>query len=199
MRRTFLYLIMVLALPIEAASAELSADAYEPYTRRGYEKTFAKWGQAGIKKVNEYRKKAAIAASQSAKCDKVDYAELSDNRSSPPAKIVIFVDCSNGQRFYISNEELDRQKAAVSVQSKTADIKDSDLISACESSIRHSLKFPSSFDKSWFSSNVYRAPQGNVVVTFDFTAKNGFGMDLLQQARCVTDDRGLHPPEIYNR
>lgn len=189
--------LMVAVTPLWAA--EPNPETYAPYTRKGFEKTFKKWGEAGMKRVNEYRKKAAFAAASSSSCDKVEYADLSDNRSLPPKKIVVFVDCANGQRFYLDNDELDKQASASSIADRTRGLKDSDLISSCETSIRQSLKFPSSFDKSWFSTNVYRAPQGNVVVTFDFTAKNGFGMDLPQQARCVTDDRGTHPPEIYNR
>lgn len=194
--------LMVLFVSVSVAplwASEPNPETYAPYTRKGFEKTFKKWGDAGMERVNEYRKKATFAVANSSSCDKVEYADLSDNRSQPPNKIVVFVDCANGQRFYLDNTELDKQASATSIADRTRGLNDKDLISSCETAIRQSLRFPSSFDKAWFTTNVYRAPQGNVVVTFDFTAKNGFGIDLPQQARCVTDDRGTHPPEIYNR
>jgi len=198
-KRALIVGVIAASLASHVLARDPSPDTYSPYTKKGYAKTFKKWGSKGVAKINSYRKAAALKVAEIPSCDNVEYADLSDNRSSPPDNIVVFVDCTNGQRFYLTSAELDSNEAASSNQEKTASLNDSDLISACEKSILSSLKFPSSFDKSWFSTNVYRAPQGNVVVTFDFTAKNGFGMNLPQQARCVVDDRGMHPPEISNR
>lgn len=182
-----------------AASDKIDSNVYDAYTQKSYPKTFKAWGKKGVAKIDKYRALAAEESIKNPRCDYVETAELSDSRSSPPNNVVIFVDCRNGERFYLSSDELDVKSGSQSIRQKTAAIKDSDAILQCETAVTKMLKFPSSFDKSWFSSNVYRAPQGNVVVTFDFSAKNGFGLDLPQQARCVFDDRGMHQPEITNR
>jgi len=182
-----------------AMAKDVDPSAYTPYTKKAHPKTFKSWGKSGIDKINKYMKEAAIRASQSPKCDNVESSDLSDNRSAPPNKIVIFVDCSNGERFYFASSDLDSQGEAVSQKEKTGAFTDSAYVARCEEAIRMTLKFPSSMDKDWFSTNVYRAPTGNVAVTFDFSAKNGFGGTLPQKARCAFDDRGMHPVEITNR
>lgn len=194
-------LIGLLGASVSTAAPAGAVDpiAYAPYTPKGYPTTFAKWGAKAVARIDGYRKVAAERAASNPACDKVEVSELSDIRSAPPNKIVIFVDCTNLQRFYFTAAELDAGMAPVSIQQKTAAIPDSELVARCEATVRRALRFPSSFDKSWFTTNVYRAPTGNVVVTFDFSAKNGLGLDLPQRARCVTDDRGQHPPEITDR
>ncbi len=182
-----------------AHAENVDPSAYTPYTQKAYPKTFRTWGKAGVSKINKYMKIGAYRAAESPRCDTVETADLSDNRSSPPNNIVIFVDCANGERFYFTSKELENSGSAQSQKQKTEHVGDSAYSSQCEHAIQQELKFPSSMDKKWFSTNVYRAPQGNVVVTFDFDAKNGFGINLPQRARCVFDDRGMHPVEIVNR
>jgi hypothetical protein len=62
------------------------------------------------------------------------------------------------------------------------------------------MTYPSTFRSSIFSQSVYRAPiTGNIVVTVEFKAKHGFGMELPMTARCIFDDPGMNEPEITNR
>ncbi|WP_266030427.1 hypothetical protein [Brucella intermedia] len=182
-----------------AADENIDSNVFDPYTPKAYPKTFKTWGKNVVAKIDKYRALAAREVIKNPKCDFVESSELSDNRSSPPNKIVIFVDCRNGERFYLTSNEIDKKVAPKSVEQKTASINDDVAFQQCETAVMRALKFPSSFDKAWFSSHIYRAPQGNVVVTFDFSAKNGLGIDLPQQARCVFDDRGMHQPEITRR
>lgn len=198
LRIEFLLIISICSsLPVEAK--EPSPSAYAPYTRKGWENTFKVWGAKGMKRINEYRKKAAFSVASSQSCDNVEYAEFSDIRSYPPNNIVIYVDCRNGQRFYLTSDELDQKTQARSVSEKTSSVSDSKLIQSCVSMVQTALPFPSTFQRSGDGAEVYRAPQGNLVVTFNFTAKNAIGIDVPQRGRCVTDDRGTHLPEISNR
>src|SRR3546814_912224 len=80
--------------------AAIDRNIYDPYTREPYPETFARWGDAGVRKINRYRIDAAELVSENRRCDFVDIAELSDTRSEPPTRVVIFVDCRNGERFY---------------------------------------------------------------------------------------------------
>ena len=187
------------ALPPSAHEAGRDPSALAPYDAKSYPKTYATWGAKGVKKIETYRGLAAKSVSANLGCDFIEAVDLSDNRSVPPNKIVIFVDCRNGARFYLSSVELDAGSRAKSIADVTGGYTDSQLDKQCEDAVIATLRFPSSFDRKFGTTSVYRAPQGNAVVTFDFTAKNGLGIELPQSARCVTDDRGIQPPELKDR
>ncbi|MDZ4382837.1 MAG: hypothetical protein U0942_16010 [Parvibaculum sp.] len=187
-------------LPIAAHAGAPDAGTYEPYSRAEYPKTFATWGEAGIRKVNEFRKKAAFKASAAATCDEVAYADVSDNRSRPPSEIVIFVDCNNGQRFYFDEAALAASGPVLSETEKTAHISDKTVLSRCREELPKRLQFPSSYDPDWFGESVYRAPvTGRVVAQINFEAKNGIGNTIPQTGRCIFDASGLVDVEIANR
>lgn len=174
--------------------------AISPITRSGYPKTYAKWGRKNIKKINELLEPVALFVASSNECDRLDLVELSGNRSEPPEKIVFFADCENGKRFYVSEDDLNNKKKARSQTNKMSSVSDMDAITSCIGEVKGTLLFPSSFNHYVTSNLVYRAPTaGNVVVTFNFNENNGLGNTLPRKARCVLDDRGIHPPEISNR
>jgi hypothetical protein len=155
---------------------------------------------AGVKKIDALRKQAAFKAAQSRECDSVGISELSSARSSPPDNIVIFVDCENNKRFYFNAADLQAGGAPLSQETKMKRVADEEAKTACEKSVRANLEFPSTMSLSCGGKSVYRArTTGNVVVTFDFDAKNRLGAELPYKARCVIDDRGLNPPEISVR
>jgi hypothetical protein len=183
----------------EKLEAKISDYAYDVYTKDQYPKTFAKWGSAGVKKINALRKQAAYLVAANDACDHVDVSDLSDERSQPGKKIVIFVDCLNHQRFYLTEAEIVSGAKPVSKNQKTALISDVDALEACETQVKSVLQFPSSFDVSMLSMRVFRSEYGNIAVSFNFEAMNGFGNLIPQAARCVIDDQGIHPAEISNR
>lgn len=77
------------------------------YTREaGYEKFFDMWGDDGMARVERTRRGAAEIAARSLECDHVELSELSQQRSAYPSRIVVFVDCTNRKRFYISEDEV---------------------------------------------------------------------------------------------
>jgi hypothetical protein len=173
--------------------------AYDPYTKAGYPKTFAKWGAAAVKEINGLRKRAAFLVATNPACDQVDISDLSDERSAPGKTIVIFVDCRNHQRFYLTEAEIKEGAKPVSKNQKTAMISDETALTACEAQVKAALQYPSSFDRSLLNTSVFRSPYGNMAVEFDFEAMNGFGNVVPQFGRCVIDDQGIHPAEISAR
>lgn len=109
---------------------------------------------------------------QNSACDMVDISELSDERSSPGKSIVIFVDCRNHQRFYLTEAEIKAGQKPVSKNQKTALGSDADAVRACESQVVSVLHYPSSFDRALLNTAVRRSEYGNIAVEFDFEAKN---------------------------
>lgn len=178
-------------------SAKISPDAAFLIEGEGWDKTRREWGSAGIKRINAAMPKAAEKAAQSPTCDYVEIVGISD-RSKPRSMAVFYVDCRNGQRFYVSEDDLKSDAAPVSKNAQTAAISDSTAVEACERSVKSQLNYPLSFDRDLLNTRVYRAPTGNIAVDFTFQAKNALGAELPQRARCVIDDTGIEPAQISN-
>ena len=124
---------------------------------------------------------------------------LSNDRSTPPNKIVFFGNCANGKQFYISEAEIKAVGTPVSKSDKLSKITDKMAERACINQTKAMLNFASSFDLKTLSIDINRGSTGNIGVTFDFDAKNGLGNILPQKAKCIIDDQGIHPVEIIDR
>jgi hypothetical protein len=186
-----------LSSPLAVASSKISPHAVIPITQKSYPKLYAEWGANGIKRINELMPLAAQKVAASPECDRVDLVEISKQRSSPETKIVFFVDCANGKRFYIDQADLQSFQAAQSQTTKGSKLGDQQAIAACEQAVRAQLTNPMTFNRKFGTTSVYRAPTtGNVVVQFTFEAKNNLGAELSHKARCVTTDRGLESADI---
>jgi hypothetical protein len=179
--------------------AKISEWAVSDIDKKSYPKTYAAWGPEWVKKLNKMQHQAAEKVSGSPNCDRVDLVALSDFRSKPRQKAVFFADCANGERFYISDTDLNDNSAAVSKQAITNKITDASAIDQCREAVRSQMNYPSTFKSSILNNSVYRAPGGNVAVNLEFKVKNGFGAELPMQARCIFDDQGMNAPEITNR
>lgn len=178
-------------------SQKISPDAVFLIEGEGWDRTRREWGSTWIKRINEAMPKVAEKVAHSPGCDYVELVGLSD-RGKPQQQAVFYVDCRNGQRFYVNEDDLKSDDNVVSKNEKTAGISDGNAIRACEDSVRSQLNFPSTFDRDLLNTSVYRAPTGNIAVQFTFQAKNALGAELPQRARCVIDDTGIHPAEISN-
>lgn len=183
----------------EAALKKISPDAVWEMTPDQYPRIYQQWGASWVKKLNKMQHDVAKKVAKSPSCDSVSYVGLSEMRSVPKKLAVFFADCTNEQRFYITDKELAEDISIQSKQEKTARLTDSQAIERCASGIRAMMNYPSTFKSSIFSKSVYRAPTGNVVATIDFKGKNGLGLELPMSARCVFDDTGMSPPEITNK
>jgi len=187
--RCFFLLVSLVSLAAAAAHPKVDPNVYDPYTKKGFPKAYAKWGDAGFNRLNALRIKAAEKVAGNPKCDRVDVAELSDTKSAPPSTLIVFVDCANGERFYVSEQEVGGP-----LQSQTEKGKQwsaGAVLTACTEGVKKKLNFPGTMDKKWFTSNVRQAPTtGNWVAEFDFTAKNAFGAELPAKARCIVEPDG---------
>jgi hypothetical protein len=162
-------------------------------------KEYPEWSTAWIGKANKLMHIAADKVSHSSDCDSLANVSLNDTDSIPNKKIAIWAMCKNDKRFFLTEDELTKRSQAESVITKTAKITDEQAISACMDSVKASLHHPSTFDMSIFGTSVYRAPWGNIATSFDFSAKNSFGLELKYHARCVIDERNANPPEITEK
>jgi hypothetical protein len=162
--------------------AEISDYALSHYTADQYPKLFAAFGSR-IDDVERLRRAAADKAAASPTCDRVEVAELSQDRSSL-RDLNYFVDCANTTRFRFSEAELASAGPAASETQKAWG--DTEATSACADLIRQNATIPTSVRvHSFLGTSVSKAPStGNVVVTSDFDAKNAFGTEIGYRAKC---------------
>lgn len=174
------------------------SDVAIPYTEKGYPKLYATWGKKWVEDINTMMPLVVKRVAANPKCDAPSIADLSDNRSIVKQEAVFFVDCVNGERFYISQNEL-TEDTNVEAESNMLSGKPSKYIQPCRDMIKAQLSYPSTFDESFGSVNAFKGKSGNMVVEIDFTAKNAIGAELPQSARCVFGTNGENEAVIENR
>lgn len=100
------------------ARVPIEDGALTTYTRSGYPRIYAAWGDQGVARIAERERAAAIHVANSGQCDRVVYVGLSERESVPPSEITVFVDCGNRNRFYVGTEELKRDPQLLNVRKK---------------------------------------------------------------------------------
>lgn len=71
-----------------------------------FPKHHKEWGDDGFKRINELLDRAVHLVSRQAKDEVMHYAGLSDTKSKPGKKPVIFIDCDSLNRYYISERHI---------------------------------------------------------------------------------------------
>lgn len=184
-----------------AAGVEVKPD----YTKGEYGKTYARIGRATFAKLNQLEPGAAYAAAESAQCDRVLSASVSD--MSKPDAAIWFVDCANENRFMVTQAEataalhrFERQALArrpelepgctlntVSLCKATpvqraAKKREVEFISGCDMLLQQALSSPSSLDMKGTWSTEFGSD--TVVYRRAFDSQNGFGAVIRSQYRC---------------
>lgn len=180
----------------KAVAKDYSHVAYE-ITENGFPKTYARWGKKWIDDINRMMPLAVQRVAENPRCDAPEAADLSDNRSSPKVEAVFYVDCSNGERFYVSQNELSNT-TPIQAESDVLSGEPSEYIKPCQEMIEAQLNYPSSFNAN-IGTNAFKGTSGNIVVEMSFTAKNALGAELPQAARCVFGTNGENEAVITNR
>lgn len=171
---------------------EIAEGAVMPITQKSWPKTCAAWGDAGIARINSLMQPAAEIVASSPGCDRLEILSLSESRSSPPDSIVFYADCANGQRFYITEEDIASNRKTVSQNDKSKWLSDEQLLEISKEAVRARVKSPCIFGES----AVYRAVVGRVVVTVVFSVAGGTGLADQRVAKCYFDGISMKEVEI---
>lgn len=179
-------------------AGKIDPSALYAYTKQGgFEKTISKYGSR-LKEIERFRRKAAEKAIDSGKCDSVVTSELSDSKSSLK-HLEFWVDCNNGERIYLDENQLKNGGEVVTQKEKV--VGEADAMNACIDGIKANASFPSSVDIHYLSGkSYYVAPTtSNVVLKMDFDAKNALGAKLPYRAVCTFPAGGEPSIEIQQR
>lgn len=164
---------------------KIASDVREfKYDKKAYPKLYKQWGEKAVNEMNGYLPRIAEHVARENSCDAVESVDISDARSNPKAKqMVFFVDCRNGKRFFVSTDDLNSGRKSTAEQDKEID--NSAVISQCDAAIKAQLNHPGTFDPHLLDTATGVNPNGNILVTRGFTAKNGLGMQIDYRAYCV--------------
>ena len=176
--------------PASAASPSRTADprtkvspyVFEADDKANFPKLARKLGSSWFR-LQSVREAAAVHVATSGKCDYVEVAEASDRSTSED--IVIFVDCRNGQRMYVSESSLGTGQAGQFQSEKT--ISRAAAIKACSESAKSMTTHPELADMHIWSGSSFSTNKttGNAQVLLDFDAKSSFGVEGKFTARCI--------------
>ena len=166
-------------------------DIVVPYTQKTMPKLYADWGGEWIKKINAMMPQVVAKVATDPKCDSPELVDLADTKSTIKKEAVFFVDCKNGERFFVSQNDLSGNKP-LKAESQQLEGEPHEYIQACRDNVQNTLQYPSSFDQEVLSTTARKMPSGNIEVIMPFNAKNGFGNEIPQTARClITTDRKI--------
>ncbi|GGD45832.1 hypothetical protein [Pseudoxanthomonas indica] len=170
----------------------ISEYVFEPYDKREYPKLSKKLGSAWPR-IQPLREAAALRFVKSGRCDFVELAEVSESRSTKQ-NITVFVDCRNRERLYVSEDDLNENRA-LSPQSDRV-ISQSVAIDACADAAKSRATFPSLVNAHTWAGARFSSDKttGGARVLLDFEATNALGVELPYTANCTFPVGG--PAEI---
>lgn len=174
------------------------------YTRGEYPDLYRQIGKATFSKLSKLEPGAIYAASESQNCDAVQSAGVSDRSRKGAA--LWFVDCENGNRFMITQEQaaaaLARFKgkklhqadlgescttSTVAMCKATAaqkDAKEAEIVSVCDMLLKRAVLSASSLDVAWSWDYGISDEPDIVIVQRDFDSQNGFGATIRSRYHC---------------
>lgn len=157
--------------------------AYNDYSKSQFPNLYKEWGSSWVKKISEVEKMAVhkIANEQNA-CDSIEEAGISTEKSIPKKEIVIYVNCTNGQQFYVSDKDLSKNTKSFSNSEKSIDFKTA--IGKCKTTIKSEVEFPASVKYGTVETSKGEM-NGNAIVKVSFEAKNNLGAELPHVAKCL--------------
>lgn len=171
--------------------------AYE-LTELSNPKIYASWGRAWINKINYMMPIAVALVAENPKCDAPSTADLSDNRSLVKKEAVFYVDCINGERFYISQADIAEPKPLVAENDMLADGNAAYTL-ACGELTKTKLEYPSSFKPLVEDTKAFKGSSGNMIVEIPFTSLNIYGAELPSLSRCIFSTTGETEVTLTNR
>ena len=182
-------------------ASKIADGAIVSYTQKAFPKTYKKWGKQNVETMNKLMPEFALLVASSDKCDIVTEVNLSDNRSTPKKEMVFWAGCKNGERFYMTDNDIKSKEKPISDSEYLAEGRFSGRFeTVCAEIAKQSLTHPSTFDYSSFGVDYHMSQAGTVEVILPFEAKNSFNLTIGMEARCYFDStRGVFDFSIKER
>ncbi|MFW1996909.1 hypothetical protein ACG904_18455 [Acinetobacter guillouiae] len=159
---------------------EFSPLVFTTYNKENFPKAYAQWGDDGIERIKQLEKDAVFkVATENNKCNYLEIAGLSEVKSIPNKEAVVFIDCGNKERFYVSEKDI---KNKVFVDLRFNEIKNiGDGLAQCTSLVKQlkndkNISEISNLDSSGFDE---KGNNSDTAVSIRFNQNGKF-----ERARC---------------
>lgn len=191
MLKSFSNLLIATYSTLASAQGTIQSGAIDLMSKEQYPKAYAKWGASGFKKINQLMQPAAEIIIKSNDCKTLETIALSDERSDPKnKKIVFFADCKDQQksyvRYYIAESEILSKTTPVSDKAAASLVSRDEMARRCYLSSKSRLTHPSTFKPTFGGTvtSVSSIKPGASEVNLDFTAQNELGVTLPYRSTC---------------
>lgn len=191
---------------LEAVNEKIGADAVAPMDRENFPRFYQTLGRARFDEANALAIWAARAAAASESCERVSYVGQSD--ATTRSRLVWYVDCSNDERFTITEDDARAAKGKLDPQATAAEkgladrpvarpqsarwegFDDAVAISQCDQLVSTVAINRGSVDFAWRWDTERNPDTGIVTFQRDFDAQNAMGGTISSRYQCeVNADR----------
>lgn len=204
--KIILTILIITYSALAGAQGTIQPGAIDLMSKEQYPKAYAKWGSGGFKKINQLMKPAAEIILKSNDCKALETIALSDERSDPKKKkIVFFADCKDQQknyvRYYITEDEILSKITPASDKAAASLVSKDEMARQCYLSTKSRMAHPSTFKPTFGGTITSTSPikPGASDVNIDFTAKNGLGAILPYRSTCYFQGGKLTETSINPR
>lgn len=192
---------------LDAVNEKVGANAVAPMDRQNFPRFYRTLGRARFDEANALAIWAARAAAASESCERVSYVGQSD--ATTRSRLVWYVDCSNDERFTISEDDARAAKGRLDPQATDAekrladrpiarpqsarweDFDEAVAISQCDQIVSTVAINRGSVDFAWRWDTERNPDTGIVTFQRDFDAQNAMGGTISSRYHCeVNADRG---------
>jgi hypothetical protein len=192
---------------LEAVNEKISPDAVAPMDRENFPRFYQTLGRARFDEANALAIWVARATAASESCERVSYVGQSD--ATTRSRLVWYVDCSNDERFTITEDDARAAKGRLDPQATDAEKRLADrpvarpqsarwenfdeavAISQCDQIVSTVAINRGSVDFAWRWDTELNADTGVVTFQRDFDAQNAVGGTISSRYHCEVDaDRG---------
>lgn len=128
-----------------------------------------------------YLKQGAFMLLNSGKCDSIMTGSISE-KSTPKDPLFYYHCGENGDQGTFKIHVSEIKTGTLNIVPPPDEISS---FASCEQFVRQRLNFPSTYDSNLFKKGSRTWTDGRREVFIDFTAKNGFGLELPGEATCL--------------
>lgn len=178
----------VAATPYDSPSVSYSGVVYK-ITQTTHPKLYEAWGKEWIENINRIMPLAVAKTADQSKCDSPATVELSDTRSLVRKQVVFYVDCMNGERFYMTQLELTDPKSLVA-ENDVLNESPSAYTLACQELAKTKIENPASFKPDRQNTESKKGSSGNMVVKLPFTFTDTTDSEVSMVSRCAFSTTG---------
>lgn len=156
-------------------ATEVVKDVYSPILQSNHPDFYAAWGENWVNKINVFGPMAAEYFASKNICKKIEMSGIDKKQSKIKDRVVFFVDCANGKRYFVSMNKLEEKDRLWYLKSKLRQIDEKQYMGRCITAIKNHAEHPSLINFEKAKKEIVLTKTNDLGVLIHFTTKNSFG------------------------